>query len=1713
MPVLTPNGPYRDRFDESKGYHKVLFKPSVPVQVGELNELQTILQNQIEKFGDNIFKKGTIIDGCNFVYHDTYPYVKISDVSETGSTVNPGQMVGLFAEDGNGVRAYIMDSSDGFENTDPDLKTLYIKYTNAGNTMGYESFTPGDTLTFQYGNNGLFGITVDARGSGFSNTDDVYFTSAIMVDVESGEFTNGEYITCPDTGSNLQITSISNTELDNLFVLTIKPRNTDLANASANSSKWTISTLDVIKNIGNTVIGTVVKEFGNGAVGSIQTDASGRITGTILRYSGSDYSILPTVSVRSANNTSGLASVQLTAKNYLTRVTIPVAATSVGNGYAFSIGEGIVYQKGYFLRVSPQTIVVSKYDQNPNNISVGFTTTESIINSNIDPDLLDNVIETDNRYAPGADRLRLTPTLYTVNTDIGQTNSEFFALVEWNSGNPYKVNQVTNYAKIGDEMAVRTKDASGNFVLDPFMVTTDCISNSSLESKKYTVVVDPGSAYVDGYRVKTLSNYRFDLDKGLSTKTSKNRKIGINYDKYIKINEAGGLFQFSTGDTVKLYNTAKGFLSNTSLINAGNTDPVGSLLGTARIRSMVLDEGTPGDSTAVYKLYLFDISTRPGKNFKNTKSIYYDGTAYKGIADVVLEQDATSGANVAILYGAQNDSLVFETRFESIKNSNNTTYTYRTIDQTTATSNGGLLVKSIAASPNEFYPYSDALVSSQLKELYVVPVSRDLVAYTSLTGTITCNTTSPNVVGSGTTFITDLRSGDYVTLANSTANTIKKVVSVVNNTLFVADSNSSVVDTGINCYRTFPKNVPVPLGTRSGLTANVDSNGNILTVNFGMTFAGTTSANTLLGVNIERTGVTSTAKTATRNRYVKLRLANSAASVDGPWSLGVPDAIRLRNVYVGTSTVNVNSTSVLSDFYIDNNQTVDYLGLSYLYQNPKSGLELTSSDYLLVEFDYMVRADDGYFDTVSYLGTSNAEQIAAVDALKIDELSSAACSWEVPEMYTKTGKYYDLLNCIDFRPAVANTVNPSTTVAGAPINPSATVSFGNTADPNNSKKFPVPGTLARMDIESYLGRVDTVIMGGDGNIDVLPGLYSENPAKRLEAEVPDDALKLQTIVVPPYPNITQNITTDVFNIIDKNMANELFLKERLESHKIVTVLNANNVALEQPKAYTMAEIAQLERRVKTLEYYTELSLLETSITNKVIPSSNDKSINRFKFGFFVDDFSSTLYSSTKDPQYAATLEPVNQVKDYNALMANSIAVKASNLIAPPKFIFGMKHNYYTGNTDTRSRTSTITIRANQATEAAETCNLSFIVASNSTAVSTNTYLYRQGSLQMHKTPYRRTTDNFVFTVSANVSGPAKLFWCATENSRPADPFFAIRQTTNSSITELSGSRIADTSTVSDNRIGNPVDTDTVIDLNDITPTVTSVNAIAITNSDFQFLSTSEYTTDFLSIASTIDANNAKTHLFNTIFNSRSRTNPFVYGTSNTSARTGNYMASSFISLGQGWVAGIGEINFTFDPSAGKTLIVTATTANDPYLNANKVGIANFCWLLVLPVSSGTGTGIVVDPCGAPVTTTYNGTMTIDQNQSISVLPELKQYDYVGVQCSGLKPSTKHYLFIDGINNSNVTSRQVRPLNGNFGDDLITGPDGKIAFEIYYPDSISVAGSTWSNTTVWRRTTGTPLVYNFTYTAKSYSEPPTVSLELKTVGSSCNSQSSLFFDNL
>ena len=70
--------PYYDDFDSEKNFYKVLFNPGRPVQARELTTLQSILQNQVESFGSHIFKEGSMVIPGNIAYDGQFYSVKLN---------------------------------------------------------------------------------------------------------------------------------------------------------------------------------------------------------------------------------------------------------------------------------------------------------------------------------------------------------------------------------------------------------------------------------------------------------------------------------------------------------------------------------------------------------------------------------------------------------------------------------------------------------------------------------------------------------------------------------------------------------------------------------------------------------------------------------------------------------------------------------------------------------------------------------------------------------------------------------------------------------------------------------------------------------------------------------------------------------------------------------------------------------------------------------------------------------------------------------------------------------------------------------------------------------------------------------------------------------------------------------------------------------------------------------------------------------------------------------------------------------------------------------------------------------------------------------------------------------------------------------------------------------------------------------------------------
>ena len=237
-------------------------------------------------------------------------------------------------------------------------------------------------------------------------------------------------------------------------------------------------------------------------------------------------------------------------------------ATSVGS--AASLGDGVFFIRGYFVKVSQQTLILDYYDNNP-SYRDGLQVSESFIVSKDDPSLFDNAKGFTNFAAPGADRLKITLTLTKkLLTDLEDT--DFVEILRVDNGKIKKIKSKTRYNQIRDYLAERTFDESGNYTVRPFIpslhnslndrVGTNGIYFSNQKTDEGNTPSDdlacielsPGKAYVRGYEVDKPFSSIIDIEKPRDTEEIKNVNVPFSSPNKLKVNRAHGVPK--NGETV-----------------------------------------------------------------------------------------------------------------------------------------------------------------------------------------------------------------------------------------------------------------------------------------------------------------------------------------------------------------------------------------------------------------------------------------------------------------------------------------------------------------------------------------------------------------------------------------------------------------------------------------------------------------------------------------------------------------------------------------------------------------------------------------------------------------------------------------------------------------------------------------------------------------------------------------------------------------------------------------------------------------------------------------------------------------------------------------------------------------------------------------------------------------------------------------------------------
>ena len=88
--------PYYDDYTVDSNYYRILFKPGYAVQARELTQIQSILQEQVNRFGKHVFKEGSIVIPGGFTLQTNggantgaaIRYVKVKDFDASNTAVN-----------------------------------------------------------------------------------------------------------------------------------------------------------------------------------------------------------------------------------------------------------------------------------------------------------------------------------------------------------------------------------------------------------------------------------------------------------------------------------------------------------------------------------------------------------------------------------------------------------------------------------------------------------------------------------------------------------------------------------------------------------------------------------------------------------------------------------------------------------------------------------------------------------------------------------------------------------------------------------------------------------------------------------------------------------------------------------------------------------------------------------------------------------------------------------------------------------------------------------------------------------------------------------------------------------------------------------------------------------------------------------------------------------------------------------------------------------------------------------------------------------------------------------------------------------------------------------------------------------------------------------------------------------------------------------------
>lgn len=1174
--------PYNDDFNENKNFNKILFKPGTAIQARELTTLQTILQNQIERFGSYMFKEGAKVIPGQTGYDPRYEFVQIDPTFFGISVFNyTDKLIGTTIRgETSGITAKVIKVIDVNE-SERNNNTLYIRYIKSSNN-DFETvrFLNGERLItedgIEYGlteikANSTFATCISENSTGTGSAafieDGIYFIRGYFVKVLKDNILLDQYGEKPSYRIGLLINEDIVTSFDDP---SLNDNSQGFSNfAAPGADRFKLSTTFIKKDIDEfddenfielmRVENGVLLNFVKNTELNLIRDELARRT---YDESG-DYYVTPfEVDIKESLNN----------LEYNRGVYKENQLTSQGNIpsedlYTLQISPGKAFVQGFEIEKTSTTYFDVKKPEVSNTVDtyrLPFSYGNKLI--------LDNVSG--------------SPTIGFGTTAVLSLRSERVGLNSLTApGN--EIGKARCYDFKLKDSAYSNKDTDFEIFLYDIDTHTQVTIGSSI-TLSVPALIQGNNSGSKGYLNSSINNAKVLTLNSVSGSFIVGESISVN--GISSSPTISSITDFSLDNVKSLFSTVGVNTFSADLKLTGVY-----ALGTEQLTFTAESAGVStvtGSITSKFaqQLKIGDILsyTRPGFSTVTFNKVLTIGTTLNsvtvsGVATVQGLYDGqvplatlTTPVNLNIPELTDTESATFFQPLPNINISNinldNSQLVFRKSYAASVSSNGCVVIESDVDSVFEDYD----------EERYVLTYSNGKIEPLS-SGKISISGNGKTLTLSQLTIATDANAKLIATLRKIKVNSKSKILTRCEKLTINKSSNStsgSNPNTTLNDGLTYSsvyglriQDKDISIGKAEVLRVHAvfesdDNNDPIIPVL------------TLININGSLLNAAQGDLIEGSSSYAIGRVISTTATTisfvyknDREFTLNESITLKLSQITGTISSIVIGSKDILQDsFVVDTGERLEFLDFGRLVRKDSAPIP---SKRLSIIYDFYSTptSDDGEF--FSYLSWPPGVVNFNVDMPRI--------GFNI--------KHSDV---IDFRPKVSDYSDTN-------FSP---FQYESRVFPNNGSSVtstPVTGESIILGYSYRLPRTDKLILSKGGEFQLVSGEPSDNP---LAPILSDNSFEIGSFTLLPY---AYNASRDIqFN-------------------------------KTKHKRYQMKDIGRLESRIKNIEFYTQLSLLESDTQNLSIKDPLT-GLDRFKNGIFVDNFKSHESHNVKSRDFKASID-------------------------------------------------------------------------------------------------------------------------------------------------------------------------------------------------------------------------------------------------------------------------------------------------------------------------------------------------------------------------------------------------------------------------------------------------------------------------------------------